>query len=179
MRSPLLLTLLLCAGAWAQAPIPENHDFGVAPSAELRLSDLSAPTPLELPGARIMFTAELRRLMQAPLEERPLLFDVLGADNAHDSLPGAIWLPGAGRGASFDDELQARLEKLLAFTMRGNTDRPIVFFCSGPRCWLSYNAALRAARLGYSNVRWYRGGIEAWGASGGALAPPRITWQRP
>ena len=34
-------------------------------------------------------------------------------DHAHDTLPGAIWLPGAGRGTSFDDDVQARLDKLL------------------------------------------------------------------
>lgn len=179
MRSGLLLLLLVFGGAWAQPPSAEHQDFGVPPTRELRLAELSSPTPLEIPGARLISTAELRRLVQAPLEERPLLFDVLGAENAHDSLPGAIWLPGAGRGASFDDEIQARLEKLLAFTLRGNPARPLVFFCSSPRCWLSYNAALRAVRLGYSNVRWYRGGIEAWGASGGALVTPRVTWQRP
>ena len=42
-----------------------------------------------------------------------------------------------------------------------------------------YLELLRAARLGYSDVRWYRGGIQAWGTSGGALADPRIVWQRP
>ena len=30
---------------------------------------------------------------------------------------------------------------------------------------MSYNASLRAIRLRYSNVRWYRGGIEAWKAA--------------
>jgi rhodanese-related sulfurtransferase len=31
---------------------------------------------------------------------------------------------------------------------------------------MSYNAALRAIAAGYSNVLWYRGGIEAWKAAG-------------
>ena len=52
----------------------------------------------------------------------------------------------------------------------------LVFLCASARCWLSYNAALRAVRLGYADVRWYRGGIEAWGAGGGALAEPRLVW---
>ena len=179
MRFLPLFLLLVLGGAGAQAPAAESHDFGVPPASELRLADLSSPTPTQLPGARVIATPELRRLLQAPLEERPLLFDVLGGDDGHATLPGAIWLPGAGRGTSFDDEVQVRLEKLLAFAMRGSPERPLVFFCSSPRCWLSYNAALRAVRLGYRDVRWYRGGIEAWGASGGALAPPRVTWQRP
>ncbi|MND08271.1 hypothetical protein D3C83_307850 [compost metagenome] len=40
-----------------------------------------------------------------------------------------------------------------------------MFFCVDTECWLSYNAALRAIRLGYSNVMWYRGGISAWSAA--------------
>jgi rhodanese-related sulfurtransferase len=54
----------------------------------------------------------------------------------------------------------------------------LIFFCFGPRCWLSYNAALRATRLGYTDVRWYRGGLEAWGAGGGALTELRTAWKR-
>jgi PQQ-dependent catabolism-associated CXXCW motif protein len=164
------------APALGQRADDEAQDYGVAPRAELRLEEHAAPTPLEIPGARIIATAELRQLVQAPLEKRPLLFDVIG--DGHLSLPGAIWLPGAGRGTSFDDEIQARLAKTLEQATRGDRSRMLVFFCAGPRCWLSYNAALRAARLGYSGVRWYRGGIEAWGAGGGALSEPRLTWQR-
>ncbi len=34
------------------------------------------------------------------------------------------------------------------------------------KCWGSYNAALRAIRLGYTNVHWFRGGVEAWQQAG-------------
>ena len=51
--------------------------------------------------------------------------------------------------------------------------------CASKTCWLSYNTALRAARLGYTEVYWYRGGIEAWLASGQVLAPLKVSWQRP
>ncbi len=171
-------SLVALGAAQAQAPIDEAQDFGVAPSAVLRIDDHASPTPLEIPGAQPIATAELRRLLQAPVEERPLLFDVLGGE-VHATLPGTIWLPGAGRGESFEDEVQGRLAKVLELSTGGNRQRMLVFFCTGPRCWLSYNTALRAARLGYGNVRWYRGGIQAWGAGGGALAEPRAMWQRP
>ena len=165
------------APALGQRAGDEAQDYGIAARAELRLEEYAAPTPLEIPGARIITTAELRQLVQAPPEKRPLLFDVIG-DDGHRSLPDAIWLPGAGRGTSFDDEIQARLAKTLELATRGDRRRTLVFFCAGPRCWLSYNVALRAARLGYSGVRWYRGGIEAWGAGGGALTEPRVLWKR-
>ena len=179
MRCALaILTLVLaCRGAGAQSVTDEAQDFGVAPSAELRLADHASPTPLAIPGARPIRTQELRRRLQAPLDKRPLVFDVLS--EPHASLPGAIWLPGAGLGSGFDDALQGRLAALLRFMTADDRARELVFLCVGPRCWLSYNAALRAVRLGYTNVLWYRGGIEAWGASGGALRAPRVAWERP
>ena len=156
----------------------EDVDFGIAPIATLRLADLSAPTPREVPGAKTMRAAELRDRLRATEAERPLLFDVLGGEQ-HDSLPGAIWLPGAGRGNSYDDAVQAQLARLLQAATKGEAGRAMVFFCQGTRCWLSYNAALRAAALGYREVYWYRGGIEAWLAQGETLAPLRFSWRKP
>lgn len=177
-----VLSLVLALGA-AQAqlppePVDEAEDFGVAPSAELRLADHAAPTPREIPGAKLIDTAELRRRLDAEPEARPLLFDVIGG-SGHPTLPGAIWLPGAGRGESLDDALQAQLAKLLELVSNGERARPMVFFCAGPKCWFSYNAALRAARLGYTQVHWYRGGIAAWRAAGGPTAMPRLRWKSP
>jgi PQQ-dependent catabolism-associated CXXCW motif protein len=171
----LLILALLAAPAFAQV-VGEAQDFGVAPTSELRLQEHAAPTPLEVPGARTIGTAELRQLLRAQFSERPLLFDVL-SEERHASLPGAVWLPGAGLGESFDDELQKRLARTLAQGSGGDRAKPMVFFCANARCWLSYNAALRAVRLGYTGVRWYRGGIDAWGRSGGALIEPKLVWR--
>lgn len=171
-----LIVGLALSGHLAAQPVDEARDYGIAPSHELRLEGHATPTPLEIPGAKLVATAELRRLLQLPLDERPLLFDVLSDE--HLTLPGAIWLPGAGLGKGFDDEVQTALSGFLALLTGGKKDRMLVFLCTSPRCWLSYNAALRAVRLGYGDVRWYRGGIEAWGAAGGALREPRVHWQR-
>jgi len=173
-----IVTLLLAAVIAATAHAGEDADFGVAPVATLRLDELSAPTPREVPGAKTVRTAELRSLMRHEPAAQPLLFDVLGGE-AHESLPGAIWLPGAGRGSSLDDAVQAQLAKVLETATRGDRARAVVFFCQGPNCWLSYNAALRAVALGYREVHWYRGGIEAWLAAGGKLAPLRVAWRKP
>ena len=179
-----LLAVLACcaiAPAIAQAPADEERDYGLPPQAELRLEDHSAPTPLEIPGARrITSEALLRQLAatQGRPDLAPFLFDVLGGPQ-HESLPGAIWLPGAGRGRSFGDPVQAQLERVLQMVTGGARGRPLVFFCASKTCWLSYNTALRAARLGYTEVYWYRGGIEAWLAAGQVLAPLKVSWQRP
>jgi rhodanese-related sulfurtransferase len=46
-----------------------------------------------------------------------------------------------------------------------NKQTMLVLFCESPQCWLSYNASLRAASHGYTNVQWYRGGLAAWRAA--------------
>ena len=166
-----LVPALLCLAAIAA------NAQEIAPSATLRLSEYSAPTPESIPGARVIGTAELRHAVQGPPSGRPLIFDVRG--ERQDSLPGAIWLPGAGRGSSYEDAVQRQLAATLREVTRGDASRTLVFFCAGPRCWLSYNAALRAVKLGYRDVRWYREGVEVWGEGGGALAQPVFAWRRP
>ena len=185
MRVPASLlavvTFFTFASAAAQGVADEERDDGVTAQAELRLEEYSSATPLQIPGAARISTAALRGLIaaaQADPDAVPLLFDVLGGPQ-HDSLPGAIWLPGAGRGRSFDDPVQAQLARVLDLTGRGSRNRALVFFCASKTCWLSYNAALRAVRLGHAQGYWYRGGIEAWQAAGLALAPLRVSWRRP
>ena len=56
--------------------------------------------------------------------------------------------------------------RILQQATRGNKQTPLVLYCLSNHCWMSYNAALRAIQLGYTNVLWYRGGIEAWQAAG-------------
>jgi PQQ-dependent catabolism-associated CXXCW motif protein len=167
---------LIAVGGGAQAD--EAVDFGVAPTTELRMINYAAPTPREVPGAKTVMTPQLRAWLERDPPQRPLLLDVIG-DQGHDSLPGAIWLPGAGRGSSLDDALQGHLAKSLEQLTEGDRGRALVFFCAGTRCWLSYNAVLRAAKLGYSEVYWYRGGIDAWISAGGKLAPIRTVWRKP
>jgi rhodanese-related sulfurtransferase len=48
---------------------------------------------------------------------------------------------------------------------KNNLNTPIVFFCAGVVCWESYNACLRAEKIGYTRVYWYRGGLNAWQAA--------------
>jgi PQQ-dependent catabolism-associated CXXCW motif protein len=162
----VLAGLLLVAAA-AVAPAgesfgEEDRSWSVAPPADYRARDYHAPTPDGVPGARVVTTAELKEMLAR--EQRPLLVDVLSGP-AHRTLPGSLWLHNGGLG-DFNAEEEKRFLDALARIAGHDKAREIVFFCSGARCWLSYNAALRAARAGYGNVYWYRGGIEAWRAAG-------------
>ena len=146
----------------------ETQDYGLAPTSQIRTSAYDAPTPRQITGATTITTPRLRdMLLSAP---PPLLIDVLGG-NQTVSLPGAIWLPGAGLGVGTDDQLQPRLAARLAAFTGGDKAKPMVFFCLSRTCWLSYNAGIRAVALGYTHVYWYRGGRNAWLAAGLAMEP--------
>ena len=44
--------------------------------------------------------------------------------------------------------------------------QPVMFYCNGVKCGRSAVAALVAAKEGYSNIYWFKGGWEAWTANG-------------
>ena len=144
----------------------EGKDWGVAQTTEVRAEKFHAHTPRHHPLAQTIATRELHALVIGATP--PVLIDVLGGKvrsggfRKRRSLPGALWLKGAGlddgRADDVDVRLKAKLDELLA----GDASRSIVFFCLSAECWLSYNAALRAVGLGYANVYWYRGGVLSW-----------------
>ena len=141
----------------------EDRDWDVASTDALRTGSYHAPTPVTLSGAKPVTTHALAGSLKD--SAKPVLVNVLTGKWVA-AVPGSVWLSGAGQGGSFDDPAQARLAKRLEELTGGDKARPIVFYCLSAECWLSYNAALRARRLGYANAGWYRGGMESWKAAG-------------
>ena len=152
----------------------ETKSWGVEPTDSYRTKDQRAPTPDTIAGATVVTTGELLKMMQGA--SPPVLVDVLWRKKSHRTLPGALWLKGAGSGSGFDDETQEKLAAALQEATGGDMGRTVVFFCEGVQCWLSHNASLRALALGYGDVVWYRGGIEAWEAAGLPMVRPRLAW---
>ena len=136
----------------------ELTDFGVPPQATLQ-ANVGSETPLTIPGGHVITTMEMRQAAGSEI----LFIDVWNT-GAHPSLPGAILMPGAGNAGSFTDDTQQRLWTALSQLTNQQAQRPLVFFCTGPRCWESYNAALRAINMGFKTVLWYRGGLASWQA---------------
>lgn len=139
----------------------ERQDMGVRPSRELHEGAFHGPTPNQIPGGQVITTKGLVPLLQQGMAVQ--VFDVLGGQQ---TLPNAIPAAWAAQPGSFDDDTQRQLAQMLRQATRGRADMPLVFYCGGPQCWMSYNAALRAIQLGYRNVLWYRGGLEAWQRAG-------------
>ncbi len=140
----------------------ERKDFGVAPIDRLHTGPMHGPTPASIPGGQLITTKGLVALVQG--RQAPfLLLDVLGSQEA---LPGAIPAVPASQPGSFEDDTQRGFGNFLAQATRGDKRMALVFYCQSTQCWMSYNAALRAIKLGYPNVLWYRGGVDAWKMAG-------------
>ena len=147
----------------------ERQDMGVRPSNTLHEGSMHGPTPNQIPGGQMITTKGLVPLLQQGVPV--FVFDVLGSGQ---SLPNAITAAAAAQAGSFEDETQQQFGQMLQQVTRGNNEAALVFYCAGPQCWMSYNASLRAIQLGYRNVLWYRGGVEAWQRAGLQLASGRI-----
>lgn len=136
-----------------------------------RLTRYRSPTPASVAGAQTIDTAALQRLLAEP--QPPLLIDVYRrtwlngqfvGDEAHENIPGSLWLANAGEGAG-----EARWLDYFAHHLQqasgGDHTRALVIYCKSD-CWLSWNASKRAAALGYTHLYWYRDGIDAWRQAG-------------
>lgn len=134
--------------------------------SQLRPTDqLHAPTPTTIPGGRVVSTQQLAQWMQGQQGTQGRVM-LLHAIASHSHLPNAIPVVPASQGGSFDDQVQRDFGEYLQKATGGDLSRLLVTYCQGVQCWGSYNAALRAIRMGYKNVHWYRGGIEAWQQAG-------------
>lgn len=149
-----------------QIAVFEMRDFGVPPTQQLRNGQFHAPTPTAVPGAQTVTTEALVGAMQGGMQL--VLIDVLGGNY---SLPDSYMAPELASPGSFQDRTQQRAGQWLGQITGGNMTAPIVIYCSGPECWLSYNAVLRTVAAGYTNVYWYRGGLDAWQMAGLQLTP--------
>ncbi|MFD1300781.1 rhodanese-like domain-containing protein [Methylobacterium marchantiae] len=126
-------------------------------------------TPKTLKGATVVDIDALDSLAA----EKPVMIDVALADQkpagfptdrpwlpAHRSIPGSVWMPGAGA-APMDPAREAQFLSRVAYLTGGDKSKPVVTFCH-PECWGSWNAAKRLVQNGYSRVHWFADGVEGW-----------------
>ena len=107
----------------------EGKDWNVAQTTEIRTTKFHAPTPRFHPLAATISTKELHE--QIIGAEPPLVIDVLGG-KSHRSVPGALWLKGAGLGDDREENVDARLGAKLTEITDGDRTRSIVVLL--PEC---------------------------------------------
>ncbi|MBN9559871.1 MAG: winged helix-turn-helix domain-containing protein [Alphaproteobacteria bacterium] len=138
---------------------PEDEDFGIAPDSGLSAGEFGK-TPLTIAGARTIGTAELTALhAKGPVS-------VIDVSAPGRSIPGATGLAGAGSGGTFQDNLQPRVETVVARLTSGDKTARVVAMGWNPEHQASANLARRLVAANYTRVLWYRGGQESWQAAG-------------
>jgi PQQ-dependent catabolism-associated CXXCW motif protein len=158
-----LLALLLITSA-----VPCAAGGGVEPQGFWD-GPMQGETPPALSGAQVVdaqAVASLKQdgailldVAQTPKKPENMAPDALWRP-IHMSIPGAVWLTGAGLGNA-GSEFQSRFDERIAGLTGGGKEKPIVVFCH-PQCWGSWNAAKRLVMRGYAHVYWFRDGVEGW-----------------
>ncbi len=136
-----------------------------------------APLPLVYQTPEQRFDAELTTLVAAPpFKIAPAA--TVGLDEFHaaadgksalilDARPSVFFEQGHVPGAlnlARDDF--ARDYRSLSGVLKAATDKPIIVYCSGGDCHDSRLVANALLSLGFSNVRVFTGGWDAWSAAG-------------
>jgi PQQ-dependent catabolism-associated CXXCW motif protein len=180
LRAVVQRFLLVCLSSFgllsSAAPLAGGQTLFFS-SDGYRIDRFRDQVPDGVPGARTIHTAELRQLTESAAT-RPLLIDVLPspprpanlAPNAlwlppvRRNIPGSVWLPNVGYGRLSDD-LEGYFRGNLGRLTGKDPARILVIYCLAD-CWMSWNAARRAAEYGYRRVYWYPEGTDGWERAG-------------
>jgi adenylate cyclase len=149
--------------------VPEDADPGLPIDEGLRSRDRFSLTPIGAPGVSVVRTSELKALIDAAANgpgEPPLLLSTNCPHCFDIDIPGAVSVPGAYIRGSLDDQARQGLKSWLDRQLNGQTSRRLITFSWNAELWHSRNLALELVALGYPNVSWYRGGLEAWDVAG-------------
>lgn len=164
----LLASLLPTSAVLADTPLFSADGY--------RLSHYRSPTPLTSEHARTLDTPALQQLLgEHPgtrlidVYRRQWLHGQFIEDEVHANLPDSLWLANTGDG-ELNAQWQNYFQQNLTQASQGNRAWPLVFYCRSD-CWLGWNAVKRAHHLGYTNLYWYRDGIDAWQQAGLPLIP--------
>ena len=168
IRLRLVHTVALAAmiAANAAAAVPEPAGF--------RTEDYRSPVPDTLAGAAVVHESDIQALQQRgaailidvlPAPRRPAAMrpDMPWLPPTRRDLPGSLWWPDIGRG-ELSPALEARLHERLDQIAAAHPGSLIVFYCMA-NCWLSWNAAKRAASYGFK-AGWFPGGADGWDKAG-------------
>nr|WP_315485762.1 rhodanese-like domain-containing protein [uncultured Undibacterium sp.] len=147
-----------------QYKIIESMDWHIPTPTQLRSVEdgVHFPTPLHLNGIN---TLQTDALVEKIKSDNLLLIDARYiSGNPDPSLPNAYLFDFAGVAYSDearDKKISLAIDKMMQ-KIAPDKAQPIAVFCTSVECWLSVNTVMRLQNLGYTNLFWYRGGIQAW-----------------
>lgn len=144
----------------------EESVTGIDPQLGLRPRDYLSPTPSNAPGVTTITTAALVALMERDSGPRRPIVLATTRPRPDFRLPGSVEVPGVFAGDYFDADAQHAFAQKINGLMGGDQTHPVVAVGWNSERWSGRNLALQLVALGYQNVYWYRGGLEAWDLAG-------------
>jgi rhodanese-related sulfurtransferase len=101
----------------------------------------------------------MRQNVSIPPKKGVMIIDSRPAARQYDPghIPGAINIP--------DSQFDKQVDKLPA-----DKATLLLFYCGGLECMLSHNSALKAEKLGYTNIKVYPAGSPEWKAKGAQVS---------
>jgi adenylate cyclase len=148
----------------------EDADKGLPVTEGVRSANLINFTPIGAPGVSTIKTSELRALIGdgvgSASGEAPLLLSTNCSDCLRVTIPGTNFVPAAYRNGVLDDAKRQALRVLVDGLLRGDRTRRVITYSWSASFWDARNLAIELSALGYPNVSWYRGGLEAWDVAG-------------
>ena len=147
-RKPLFIALSLAALAFA----PLTYSPAV-------LAQTSAVQPKEGWYKNLANFDFVRQNVDIPLKKGVMLIDSRPAARQYDPghITGAVNIP--------DSQFDKLVDKLPA-----DKATLLIFYCGGLECMLSHNSAVKAEKLGYTNIQVYAEGMPDWKAKGGLVS---------
>jgi hypothetical protein len=146
--------------------VSEDADRGLPITEGVRSAKLIGLTPIGTPGVSTIKTSELRALIgngeASASGKLPLLLSTYCSDCLRVAIPGTNFVPEAYRDGVLDDAKRQALKVLVDRLLHGDRTRRVITFSWNPVFWDARNLAIDLVALGYPNVSWYRGGLEAW-----------------
>jgi adenylate cyclase len=150
--------------------VSEDVDTGLPMTEGVRSANLIDRTPIGAPGVSTIKTSELRALIgdgeASASGELPLLLSTNCGNCLRVAIPGTNFVPDAYRNGVLSAAKRQALKALIDQLLRGDRTRRVITSSWNAAFWDARNLAIELAALGYPNVSWYRGGLEAWDVAG-------------
>jgi adenylate cyclase len=150
--------------------VSEDADAGLPMTEGVRSANLIDRTPVGAPGVSTIRTSELRALIgdgeASASGDLPLLLSTICSNCLRVAIPGTNFVPDVYRNGVLDDVKRQALKVLVDRLLRGDRTRRVITSSWNAAFWDARNLAIELVALGYPNVSWYRGGLEAWDVAG-------------
>jgi rhodanese-related sulfurtransferase len=105
-------------------------------------------TPTALAGGTLVEAAQLKA-MRDSTKQLVIIDSRIASEFKQGHIAGSISIP--------QPQMASQKGKLPT-----SKTTPLAFYCNGPKCWKSYDAAKMALGWGFTKVYWLREGLPAW-----------------